>query len=180
LKPGQAHPAIKEIERMLNVTDNIPEVKLTLLGYLVEAGKMEEAKIHASSLLEYDAKNEKLQFYLAKIAHNEGDYPRAIQHYNASIDLSVEPHLAQQLMAECYFHIEDHTKAYELFTAAIKLYSDQNPKLLHYYLFAFSSYIVGDSTKAKRALAMYRILDDDSDPELSKRADELMKILEDG
>jgi tetratricopeptide (TPR) repeat protein len=178
LKSSAIEPAIAELKQMLQVTTNIPSVALTLLGYLIETGQIEAAKPYASALLERQFESERLHYFVARMAQSEEDYPVAIHHYKTSIGLSANPNRAKQHLAECYFHTEEHQKTVDLFDESLNLYKEPSPNLLHYYLFAFSSYIVGDDTQAKRLLDMFLILDDGANPGLSQQVLELQRILE--
>ena len=164
---------IKELKRMLEVTDQIPGVKAILAGFLIESGNLDEAKIYLDSLRGFKPELERVAFFTAKIAHLEEDYPLAIDHYLRALSMTAKPNPIRRLLGECYFHTGDLRQAYNYFKDSVNPYSQLNVSLLDYYLFALTSYAVGDNDRSQRLIHMFRSLDDGENPDLTRLVEDL-------
>jgi tetratricopeptide (TPR) repeat protein len=178
IQAGSEDDVIGELERMLSVTANLPDVRLTLTGYLIAQGRFEEAQRHIEILGQWQPRNQSVLFYQADIAHKKGDYETAIPAYTRLFELTDERHRIGPLLGECYFRSEDYLNAYKIFSASINPYRDAENNLLHYYFYAFSSYMTGDHEQAKKLVRIIEALYQGGNEPLIEEVQMLKRTLE--
>lgn len=158
IRSGSQQQVILELEKMLSVTANLPDVRLTLIGYLIAAQQFEAALPHLTILSKWQPENQSLLFFKADIARKQGNYEKAISNYTRLFELTDEPHRIGPLLGESYFRSEDYVNAYKTFAASINPYRDVQNNLLHYYFYAFSAYRTGDIQQARKLIRIMEAL----------------------
>jgi tetratricopeptide (TPR) repeat protein len=177
IQTGSEGEVTGELERMLSVTANLPDVRLTLAGFLIAQGRFEEAQRHLEILAQWQPLNQSVLFFQADIAHKEGDYETAISKYVQLFELTDERHKIGPLLGECYFRSEDYLNAYKAFSASINPYRDVENNLLHYYFYAFSSYMTGDLRQARKLIRIIEALYQGDNEPLIQEVQALKRIL---
>ncbi len=178
IKTGSVDQSIAELERMLSVTANLPDVRLILVGLLIAQERLEDARRHLEILAQWQPLNQSVLFFQADIAHKKSDYETAISKYARLFELTDEPHKIGPLLGECYFRSEDYLNAYKIFSVSINPYRDLENNLLHYYFYAFSSYMTGDRRQARKLVRIIEALYQDDNEALIKEVRTLKQILE--
>jgi tetratricopeptide (TPR) repeat protein len=178
IQAGSEGKVIGELERMLSVTANLPDVRLTLAGYLIAQRRFEDAQRHLEILAQWQPLNQSVLFFQADIAHKKGDYETAISKYERLFELTDERHRIGPLLGECYFRSEDYLNAYKAFSASINPYRDVENNLLHYYFYAFSSYMTGDIRQARKLIRIIEALYQGNNEALIAEVQTLKKLLE--
>jgi tetratricopeptide (TPR) repeat protein len=172
---------IDELKRMLAIVENLPELRLTLIEFLIKKGDLDEAKAHLTPLLHLYPANESVLFFSSRIALLEENYELALDHYLTLLPLATDPDLIKRLTAECYFLNGDVQQAYDMYKSALNPYRETSFNPQHYYQFALSSYVVGDMEGAHRLVNMIELFNDGSVPEIEKLTSDLKRtILEEG
>lgn len=178
IQAGSEEKAIGELERMLIVTANLPDVRLMLAGWLIAQNRLEDAGRHLEILAQWQPQNQSVLFFQADIAHKKGDYKAAISAYVQLFELTGERHKIGPLLGESYFRSEDYLNAYKIFSVSINPYRDVENNLLHYYFYAFSSYMTGDRRQARKLVRIIEALYQGDDEALITEVRTLKQILE--
>lgn len=171
---GHLAPGIAELERMLNVVDSA-NIRLSLVGLLLEQGLAERAAVYLDELKETDPDDLSTIYYSARVHHLNNNCAEAIADYEHVIEHSdASPKMYRQA-AECHFLLGNHRQAFQHFSIAINPYKDDNPDALVYFQYALSAVGAGEPGVARRLLTMTRRFAPESDlaPEISTMLEEL-------
>ena len=165
---------IAELERMLSVVD-ADELKLTLVGLLVELGDTHKSGLYLSELQLTAPDDVSTVYYTARHQHLEGKCKDAVENYEFAIKHSAGNPQMHRQAAECYFLIGDQVTAFEHFSKGINPYKDNHPDPLTYFQFALSAVGAGEHDTARRLLTMIGRFAPDSElaPQISKMLEDL-------
>lgn len=171
MRRDQIEAGILELERMINAVDT-PDVKLTLVGFLLETGSTTRALDLVSQLMADNPHDIAHQFFYARAKHQAGDYAAAAAAYEQALIGADDPLPMHRNAAECYFLLGELEAAYRHFGQAIFPYRDAAPDMLQYYQYAIAAIAAGDQNTARRLLEM--IEQHHPQSEVSAKAKELL------
>lgn len=144
--------AAGEFERMLAQVD-MPEIRLKLVGLLIEANRAERAGIHLESLRKSYPGNRSVAWFSGRLAQQHGDCRSAVDDFKQALGGEDDKPIHLRL-AQCYFLISDPGAAYRHFRQAINPFEDLAPNDLSYYQFALSAIGAGRNADAAQLLRM--------------------------
>ena len=174
IQAAQVNAGITELERMLTVVDS-DHIKLTLAGYLIEQGRISEAKPHLTELMQSSPDDLSTLYYRARFEHLSDNCQAAIPYYELTVKHSENNPRTHLQLAECYFLTGDLFAAYKHYTQGLNPYSDDNPEPLLYFQYALSAVGAGEPEVAQRLLTMVGSFAPDSEltPQISKMLQDL-------
>ena len=172
--PAKLNGAITELEAMLAAVD-VPEVRLTLTGMLVEARRLELAGVYLDSLQQKFPDNLSVAYYQARIAHMNNNCSAALPHYERALAAKDETGRIHREAADCYFLTGNQRAAFHHLSQAINPYRDSDPDAFTYYQFALSAIGAGEDEEAIKLLKMIRMFDPQT--ELGPGIDEILEQL---
>ncbi len=158
VRSDQIGIAIAELEAMLGVVD-IPPIKETLTGLLIETGQVERAAQYVEELKREQSDLVTTHYLAGRVAHLTNRCDQAVADYEVAISQTPKPAPIQLLAAECYFVMKQPGKAYEYFSAALNPYRDNAPNPLTYYQFALAALSSGHLHEAEQLLRMIPRID---------------------
>lgn len=167
----QIDKGIAELERMLILVDT-PDVKLTLVGLLIEQRDITKARVYMEELVALSPHDLATIYSFARVEHLSGNCEGAVGAYEQAIALAEDSLPMHLFAAECYFLLGEHYRAYDHFGQAINPYKDTDPNPLSYYQYALSAVGIGKDDHARRLLTM--IGQFDSNGKLARQVDQLL------
>lgn len=158
VRADQIEQGISELERMLKVVD-IPPIKETLAGFLIETGQLDRAAVVIEQLRSEQGDRVTTHYLSARLAHLTNRCDIAIPDYEIAIASSGTPEPMHLMIAECYFVTKQPDKAYEHFSQGLNPYRDSQPNPLTYYQFALAALSSGHEYEAIQLLKMIPRID---------------------
>lgn len=175
IRASDIDAGISELRKMLALVDT-PDVKLVLVGLLMEQRQMDLAANYAAELMLEKPHDVATLYTSARVQHLSDNCAAAVTDYERAIKLTDDPLPMHLLAAECYFVIGEMRAAYRHFDKAINPYKDVNPIALSYYQFALAAIGTGNTAHAQRLLQM--ILQFSPEHSLRPQIDKLLQQLE--
>jgi len=174
IRKDQLDNGIIELEQMLALVDTT-DVKLTLVGLLMEKRDIEKARHYMEELQTTSPHDVATLYSYARVEHLSGHCANAVDAYEQAIALA-EDSLPMHLFAgECYFLLGEHHRAYEHFSKSINPYADPTPNSLSYFQYALSAVGIGKDEHARRLLTMIHRFDPDG--ELQDQVNQVLVII---
>jgi thioredoxin-like negative regulator of GroEL len=182
VRAKQLQLAIDELERMRRFNESDPSIDVPLAGFYIQSGNLVAAAQILNDLEARYPDDQSAHFFRAQLAQLQEDYEIAAKYYLLVLKDTDKPGEVGSALANCYFQLGDHRRAFEAFNKAINPSQQADfDRLVDYYLFAFSAYAIGESAHALRLINTIEVLDDGGDPQLRTQVAELKKvILEEG
>ena len=150
---AKANEAINELKQMLTAV-NADYIKRTLVGYLLDQARLDEAKIYLVELKRSSPSDLTTLYYQARFEHLSGDCRAAIPNYLQTVRFGDYNPLTHRQLAECYFLTGQLPKAYTHYSLGLNPYLDNSPEPLLYLQYALSAVGAGENEFARRLLTM--------------------------
>ena len=162
---------------MASISSHATEARISVVGFLLAKGDYAGATNELDTIEKDLPDNPSVLYYRARIAHDQGRIEEAIHDYERVYVVTSTPESIGPLLAECYFLAGDHARAYRVFSDTLSPYTAASHNLRHYYYYAFSAYVMGETSEAEAAIAVIETLSSGTRDELAHQVSELKQVI---
>jgi Tfp pilus assembly protein PilF len=181
IHPKNRGNAVEELKKVLTI-DPTSEPALTAIAkLLIELKQLDDAKMYTTRLRVNHPNNPNSYLFAGLIETQLDNCNEAIQYFRKTLDYGDEQtrNNAHKNMANCHYLSQDFASAYQHFQMGFNQYK-HNEDMEHFYQFAFSSVIVGESEKARVLLKQMLTNKDNNNAEIFENAAKLLDRIESG